>query len=61
LATADSKRRDVVTRPVRRIVQNYLLIWLDANSDESKEDFKKSLQQLRHIVASITTFTDAQE
>ncbi|CAF2689458.1 unnamed protein product [Rotaria sp. Silwood2] len=46
---------------VRRILQNFLLIWLDANIDESKQDFKNSLTYLRHIVASVTTFTDAQE
>ena len=48
-------------RPARRVIQNFLLIWLDANFDESKPDFRKSLQQLRHIVASITTFKDADE
>ncbi|CAF4042344.1 unnamed protein product [Rotaria sp. Silwood1] len=51
----------VLPRPVRRILQNFLLIWLDANFTESNEDFKRSLQQLRRTVASITTFTDAQE
>jgi hypothetical protein len=51
----------LVPQPARRMLQNFLLIWLDANFDESKEDFKKSIQCLRRIVASITTFTDAQE
>ncbi|CAF4226340.1 unnamed protein product, partial [Rotaria sordida] len=46
---------------VRRIVQNFLLIWLDANIDESKKDFKYSLAQLRRIVTSIRTYTDAEE
>ncbi|CAF4717250.1 unnamed protein product [Rotaria sp. Silwood1] len=46
---------------VRRVLQNFLLIWLDANIDESQEDFKNSLAHLRHIVASITTFTNVQE
>ncbi|CAF3798650.1 unnamed protein product [Rotaria sordida] len=51
----------VLPHSVRRILQNFLLIWLDANIDESKKDFKNSLKHLRHIVASITTFTDSQE
>ncbi|CAF3373958.1 unnamed protein product, partial [Rotaria sp. Silwood2] len=51
----------VLPRHTRRIVQNYLLVWLDANIDESKKDFKSSLAHLRHIVATIRTFTDADE
>ena len=48
-------------RPAQRMIQNFLLVWLDANFDESKADFKRSIQELRRIVASINTFTDAQE
>ncbi|CAF3008071.1 unnamed protein product [Rotaria sp. Silwood2] len=51
----------VLPRLVRRVIQNFLLVWLDANFDASNEDFKKSLQHLRKTVASITTFTDSQE
>ncbi|CAF4702309.1 unnamed protein product, partial [Rotaria sp. Silwood2] len=40
---------------------NFLLVWLDANFDESDSDFKNSLQNLRKIVASITIFKDAQQ
>jgi hypothetical protein len=59
--TKGTNKNTVLSRPVRRILQNFLLIWLDPNLDERNEDFKKSLQQLRRIVASITTFTDTQE
>ena len=59
-ATAIS-RNAALPRHVRRVLQNFLLVWLDANFDETNDDFKNSIQQLRHIVASITTFTDAQE
>ncbi|CAF1052073.1 unnamed protein product [Rotaria sordida] len=54
-------RSAALPQPARRIIQNFLLVWLDANVDESKEDFQNSLKQLRRIVASITTFTDAQQ
>ncbi|CAF1020339.1 unnamed protein product [Rotaria sordida] len=54
-------RSAALPQPARRIIQNFLLVWLDANIDESKEDFQNSLKQLRRIVASITTFTDAQQ
>ncbi|CAF0921464.1 unnamed protein product [Rotaria sordida] len=54
-------RSAALPQPARRIIQNFLLVWLDANVDESKEDFQNTLKQLRRIVASITTFTDAQQ
>ncbi|CAF1290116.1 unnamed protein product [Rotaria sordida] len=54
-------RSTALPQPARRIIQNFLLVWLDANIDESKEDFQNSLKHLRRIVVSITTFTDAQQ
>ncbi|CAF1518738.1 unnamed protein product, partial [Rotaria sp. Silwood1] len=60
-ATTVVSRNAALPPSVRRIIQNFLLIWLDANIDEKKDDFKKSLKYLRHVVASITTFTDADE
>ncbi|CAF1149735.1 unnamed protein product [Rotaria sordida] len=59
--TMNNPAAAVLPRPMRRVLQNFLLVWLDANLDESKKDFKKSLRHLRRVVASITTFTDAQE
>ncbi|CAF3390656.1 unnamed protein product, partial [Rotaria sp. Silwood2] len=50
-----------LSQPVRRVIQNFLLIWLDANLDDTKDDFKSSLKHLRHIVAFITIFTDAEQ
>ncbi|CAF0993033.1 unnamed protein product [Rotaria sordida] len=61
VSTPKMGRSAALPQPARRIIQNFLLVWLDANIDESKEDFQNSLQQLRRIVASITTFTDAQQ
>ncbi|CAF3425686.1 unnamed protein product [Rotaria sp. Silwood2] len=46
---------------LHQVLQNFLLIWLDANIDETQEDFKKSIEHLRHVVRTIRTFTDAQE
>ncbi|CAF3249324.1 unnamed protein product [Rotaria sp. Silwood2] len=60
-STSTPDRAAALSRPVRRRLQNFLLVWLDANLDESNDDFKKPLQQLRRVVASIETFTDAQE
>ncbi|CAF1445093.1 unnamed protein product, partial [Rotaria sp. Silwood1] len=61
LPTTTTSRNAVLPQTARRILQNFLLVWLDANLQESDNDFKNSLQHLRKIVASITTFTDAQE
>ncbi|CAF3377101.1 unnamed protein product [Rotaria sp. Silwood2] len=44
-----------------RIVQNFLLVWLDAKIDEHKEDFKYSLTQLRNIVNTVEVFIDADQ
>ncbi|CAF1310155.1 unnamed protein product [Rotaria sordida] len=46
---------------MRPILENCLLIWLDADFDESKNDYKQSIQQLRNVIATITTFTDADQ
>ena len=45
----------------RRIVQSFSLIWLDANIDESKGDFRNSLAHLRSTVNTINTFTNADQ
>ena len=45
----------------RKLLQNFLLVWLDANLDESKVDFEKSLERLQNVVASIRTFKDVKQ
>ncbi|CAF4914093.1 unnamed protein product, partial [Rotaria sp. Silwood2] len=59
--TTAVSRNATLSQPVRRVIQNFLLIWLDTNIDETQEDFRKSLKHLQHVVASITTFTDAEQ
>ena len=60
-SSSTANRAAALPRPVRRIFQNFLLVWLDANFNESSADFKTSLKYLRQVVASIETFTDAEE
>lgn len=43
------------------IVQNFVLIWLDANIDESSEDYKNSIKHLRRTVHTIETFQNTTE
>jgi hypothetical protein len=59
---ATTTNSNAVSFPHRhQLSQNFLLLWLDANFDESKEDYKNSIQHLRDIVATITIFTDADQ
>ncbi|CAF1397094.1 unnamed protein product [Rotaria sordida] len=51
----------VLSQPIRRVLQSFLLVWLDANFDESNDHYNKSIQDLQHIVATITTFTDVDQ
>ncbi|CAF1275312.1 unnamed protein product [Rotaria sordida] len=43
------------------LVQNYFLLWLDGNLDESSKDFQNSIKQLQRTVDTIETFHDADE
>ncbi|CAF3800177.1 unnamed protein product [Rotaria socialis] len=55
------KENSAFSQQIPRILQNFLLVWLDTNFDESKEDFQRSIQLIRNIVASITTFKDVEQ
>jgi tetratricopeptide (TPR) repeat protein len=50
-----------VIHPKRRFVQNFLLIWVDANIDESKQDYQHTLAQLRSVVNDVYIFTQPDE
>jgi tetratricopeptide (TPR) repeat protein len=43
--------------PRQRIAQNFLVIWIDANIDESTQDCQNTLGQLRSVVNDINIFT----
>ncbi|CAM4982860.1 unnamed protein product [Rotaria socialis] len=58
--TVTASSEDFRARP-RRIVQNFLLVWLDANIDEKKEDFQKLLTELRKIFVTVEPFTDVDQ
>jgi tetratricopeptide (TPR) repeat protein len=45
----------------RLTVQNFVLIWLDSNINESDEHYCDSMNELRQIVNTIHTFTDADQ
>ncbi|CAF3984543.1 unnamed protein product [Rotaria magnacalcarata] len=58
--TVAASSEDFRARP-RRTVQNFLLVWLDVNIDEKKEDFQKSLTELQKIFVTIEPFTDVDQ
>jgi tetratricopeptide (TPR) repeat protein len=48
--------------PHARMVQNFLLLWLDASIDEVKnDDCRNSITKLRQVVNTVNTFTNADE
>ena len=60
-SSSTTNRAAALPRPVRRVLQNFLLVWLDANLNESKADSKNSLERLRNVVTSINIFKDAEK
>jgi tetratricopeptide (TPR) repeat protein len=49
---------DWTQHPRRRVIENFIVIWLDAGIDESDADCRNSIAHLRCIINSIYTFTD---
>ena len=50
-----------IIQPGARIVQNFLLIWVDANINPSSKDCQNTLAQLRSVVNYINTFTEPEQ
>ena len=42
----------------RRILHDYILVWVDPNLDESNSDYRQILEQLRTSVKDVTVFTE---
>ncbi|CAF3353648.1 unnamed protein product [Rotaria socialis] len=49
------------TQPRRQMVQDYLVIWVDGNIDESHEDCQNTLAQLRATVSEVNVFRTSEE
>jgi tetratricopeptide (TPR) repeat protein len=60
-ASATSKGATACRRANIKMVQNVLLIWLDANIDEENSaDCRNTVTQLQRVVNNIKTFTDGE-
>ncbi|CAF1490609.1 unnamed protein product [Rotaria sp. Silwood1] len=57
MSNANNRAAAVLPRPRRRELQNSMLVWLDTDFDESKDNYKISIQHLRNILETVTTFT----
>ncbi|CAF1511238.1 unnamed protein product [Rotaria sp. Silwood1] len=53
-----SNKKNNIQYCENKIVQNIILIWLDANISKSRKDFQYTFSQLNKIFNSITLFTD---
>jgi tetratricopeptide (TPR) repeat protein len=49
------------THPKQRIVQNFVLIWIDTEIDQSNKDCQSKLVQLRNVVNEVHIFTHRDE
>jgi tetratricopeptide (TPR) repeat protein len=49
------------TRTRQRIVQNFLLIWLDTKLDQSKKECQNIVVQLRNVINEVIIFTERDE
>ena len=56
-AAAPTTTSSVLNPSRQRIAQNFLLIWVDANIDESKQDCQNTLIQLQSVVNNVNIFT----
>jgi tetratricopeptide (TPR) repeat protein len=53
-----SNTAPTTTHTRKRIIQNFLLIWIGPNIDESNEDCQNTLAQLRNVANDVSIFTE---
>ncbi|CAF4171125.1 unnamed protein product [Rotaria sordida] len=54
-------KRDRRRTDKNEIIQNFLLLWLDAKIDESSEDYRNSIKHLQRTVNTIKPYRDTEE
>ena len=47
----------IPVHPIKRIVQNFVLVWMDANIDETKQIYQDTLIRLRSTINDVKIFT----
>ncbi|CAF1512463.1 unnamed protein product [Adineta ricciae] len=56
---SSSTARKHGNQPRQRMVQNYLLVWVDANIDEENQDCQNILTHLRSVVNDVNIYTQS--
>ncbi|CAF4691468.1 unnamed protein product, partial [Rotaria sp. Silwood2] len=46
-----------IIEPTGNMTQNYLLIWVDSNIDQARQDYRNTLEELRNIVNQVNICT----
>src|SRR4051794_16366073 len=64
-ATTDAPTKHTSLTPSRlpytRMVQNFLVVWLDGNIDENNDDYQNTITKLRKVSNTVNTFTNVDE
>ena len=60
MGIGESKSTQTERRP-RRMVQSYIVAWLDANTNKNNADYKYTMTQLYQIFTTVNTFTKVDE
>lgn len=55
--TATAATSEMIVHPIERIVQNFVLVWFDAEIDEKKQIYQDALLRFRSTVNDVKTFT----
>ncbi|CAF0779032.1 unnamed protein product [Adineta steineri] len=50
-----------IRQPRKRIIQNYLLIWVDASIDQADKDCQNTLAQLKNVVNDVNLCTESDQ
>ncbi|CAF4120659.1 unnamed protein product [Adineta steineri] len=50
-----------IRQPRQRMVQNYLLLWVDANIDKANKDCQNTLAQLKNVVNDVNLCTETNQ
>ncbi|CAF1376060.1 unnamed protein product [Adineta steineri] len=57
-ATSKSTASSNIRQPRQRTAQNYLLVWVDANIDQTNKDCQDTLNQLKNVVNDVNLCTE---
>ncbi|CAF2995214.1 unnamed protein product [Rotaria sp. Silwood2] len=61
IAVTTTRASSDAIHPKKRIIQNFLLIWMDVDIDQSKDNCQNTLIQLRSVVNDVTIFSQPDE